>query len=121
MIAIIHTITRVTITVCQMLAILIISAGIVKGVIIYVIHAFLRFRAFRCMQESRLEIGHSFSLGLSFLIGASILNTIITPTWTDIGQLAAIIAVRTLMNYFLMKDLANLYEERACSDRTSKQ
>jgi uncharacterized membrane protein len=44
-------------------------------------------------------------LGLAFLIGASILKTIIAPTWNDIGQLAAIIGIRTALNYFLLKDV----------------
>jgi hypothetical protein len=30
---------------------------------------------------------------------------VITPTWTDIGQLAAIGVIRTFLNYFLEKDL----------------
>ncbi|MEM7590776.1 MAG: DUF1622 domain-containing protein [Cyanobacteria bacterium P01_A01_bin.83] len=41
-------------------------------------------------------MGYSFSLGLSFLIGASILTSTIAPSWNDIGQLAAIIALRTI-------------------------
>ena len=52
-----------------------------------------------------MEIGHAFSLALSFLIGASILKTTIAPTWNDIGQLASIIAIRTILNYFLIRDI----------------
>ncbi len=54
-------------------------------------------------QASRLELGYSFSLGLSFLVGGSILRTMIAPTWDDIGQLAAIIALRTVLNYLLLQ------------------
>ena len=47
-------------------------------------------------------MGYSFSLGLSFLVGGSILKTTIAPTWNDIGQLAAIIRpslkIEELMN-----------------------
>ncbi|RMF24300.1 MAG: DUF1622 domain-containing protein, partial [Cyanobacteria bacterium J083] len=38
-----------------------------------------------------------------FLIGASILKTTISPTWNDIGQLAAIIILRTMLNYLLLR------------------
>jgi uncharacterized membrane protein len=48
-------------------------------------------------------MGYSFSLGLSFLVGASILKTMISSRWDDIARLAAIIAVRTVLNYFLMQ------------------
>ena len=43
--------------------------------------------------------------GLGFLIGGSILNTTIAPTWNDIGQLASIIAIRTILNYFLLRNI----------------
>ena len=55
---------------------------------------------------SRLELGHAFSLGLGFLIGASILNTTLAPSWNEIGQLGAIIAIRTALNYFLLKEIS---------------
>jgi uncharacterized membrane protein len=32
-------------------------------------------------------------------------RSLIAPTWEDIGQLAAIAAIRTFLNYFLEKDL----------------
>jgi uncharacterized membrane protein len=48
-------------------------------------------------------MGYSFSLGLSFLIGATILKTMISSRWDDIARLAAIIAVRTLLNYLLLQ------------------
>jgi uncharacterized membrane protein len=44
-------------------------------------------------------------LGLEFALAADIVRSVIAPTWDDIGQLAAIAAVRTGLNYFLAKDL----------------
>jgi uncharacterized membrane protein len=44
-------------------------------------------------------------LALEFLLAADILRTAISPTWTDIGQLAAIAAIRTFLNYSLSHDL----------------
>jgi uncharacterized membrane protein len=48
-------------------------------------------------------------LALEFALGADIVRTAIAPTWDQIGQLAAIAAIRTVLNYFLEKDI----EERA--------
>jgi uncharacterized membrane protein len=90
---------------------IVILVGILKSLTIYFKDVFTTKRAFKALQESRLEIGHSFSLGLAFLIGASILKTILAPTWTDIGQLAAIIAIRTALNYFLLKDVESLFKK----------
>ncbi len=52
-------------------------------------------------------------LALEFALGADIARTAIAPTWNDIGQLAAIAAIRTVLNFFLERDV----EERAPSDR----
>ncbi len=55
--------------------------GIAKGFIIYCQNISSNDRAAASFQSSRLAMGYSFSLGLSFLIGASILKTTIAPTW----------------------------------------
>lgn len=51
-------------------------------------------------------------LGLEFELGADVIRTAISPTWTDIGQLAAIATIRTVLNYFLEKDLTEYSERR---------
>ena len=88
---------------CQLLALFAIVIGVAKGFVIYCQNIFLSGRAASSFQSSRLAMGYSFSLGLSFLIGASILKSTIAPSWNDIGQLAAIIALRTILNYFLLR------------------
>jgi uncharacterized membrane protein len=49
-------------------------------------------------------------LALEFLLAADILKTAISPTWTDIGQLAAIAGIRTFLNYSLSHDLSHTPE-----------
>jgi uncharacterized membrane protein len=90
---------------CQLSAILVITVGIIKSLTIYIKDALFGADSPAAIQESRLELGHSFSLGLGFLIGGSILKTTLAPTWNDIGQLSAIIAIRTILNYFLLKNI----------------
>jgi len=34
-----------------------------------------------------------------------ILRTAVAPTWTEIGQLAAIVVLRTVLNYFLQQEI----------------
>jgi hypothetical protein len=43
-------------------------------------------------------------LGLEFALAADIVRSAISP-WDDIGQLAAIAAIRTFLNHFLERDL----------------
>jgi len=47
-------------------------------------------------------------VALEFALGADIIRTAIAPTWTDIGQLAAIAAVRTGLGFFLERDIDSL-------------
>ena len=101
----IHTANKLTAAICHILAMLVIIIGVVKSVTIYLKDIFTRAKSIEVMEESRLEIGHSFSLALALLIGASILNTTLAPGWNEIGQLAAIITIRTTLNYFLISDL----------------
>ena len=44
-------------------------------------------------------------LGLELELGADIIRTAISPTWTQIGQLASIAVIRTFLNHFLEQDL----------------
>ena len=111
--AITNLINIIAVNACQILAMLVIIIGIIKAIIIYIKDVFFNKKAVEAITKSRLEIGHSFSLGLAFLIGASIIKTIIAPTWNDIGQLAVIIAIRTILNYFLLMDIKNLIEKNS--------
>jgi uncharacterized membrane protein len=86
---------------CQLLALFVISIGVIRALAIFLKGAFLKPQTPEGFQSSRVAMGYSFSLGLSFLIGASILKTMISSRWDDIARLAAIIAVRTILNYLL--------------------
>jgi uncharacterized membrane protein len=95
------------VSVCQLMALFVISTGIVKALFIYLKQSLIQSKTATAFQESRLQMGYSFSLGLGFLIGASILKTTIAPTWNDIGQLAAVIALRTVLNYLLLQAITS--------------
>lgn len=56
-------------------------------------------------EEIRLRLGRWLALALEFLVAADILRTAVAPTWNEIGELAAIVILRTLLNYFLQKDI----------------
>lgn len=110
----------IIVIVCQFLAMVVLSVGILKALKIYLADVWTIGRSADSIKASRLELGHSFSLALGFLIGASILKTTLAPTWTDIGQLSAIIAIRTILNYFLLHDIA-LHSEPPTGKFASRQ
>lgn len=53
----------------------------------------------------RQKLGSFLILGLEFFIAADIIRTITRPDWNEIGMLAAIIALRTVLSYFLGMEL----------------
>ena len=55
--------------------------------------------------EVRLTLGRWLAVALEFELAADILRTAVAPTWNEIGQLAAIAALRTALNYFLGKEI----------------
>lgn len=64
-------------------------------------------------EATRLTLGRWLVLALEFQVAADILRTAATPTWTDLGQLAAVIVLRTVLNYVLRREIA----ESAARDR----
>jgi uncharacterized membrane protein len=55
--------------------------------------------------EIRLYLGRFLALGLEFQIGADILSTAVAPSFDDVLLLGAIVVIRTVLNYFLSKEL----------------
>ena len=55
-------------------------------------------------EEIRLRLARWLALAIEFELAADIIRTMIAPTWNDIGQLAAIIVIRTALNFFLGRE-----------------
>ncbi len=53
----------------------------------------------------RNYLGSYVLLGLEILIAADIIETIIHPTFEDIVRLAAVVIIRTVISYFLNKEI----------------
>jgi len=100
-----------------------IAAGLEVGAALIIAYGALEalYGAARAIVERRSKTGLRKTiwvpfgvwllLGLEFALAADIVRTAIAPTWTDIGQLAAIGVIRTFLNFFLEKDLEK-YETR---------
>ena len=63
------------------------------------------------VPKIRIELGKYLALGLEFLVGKDIIETIVHPTWDDLGKLAAIIALRTILTLFVSWELKHIGEE----------
>lgn len=92
-------------------AVLVIVIGAIQSLVIYIRRGLAKRSDLITQMQSRFKLGLSLSLGLGFLVGADVIKTAISPTWTDIGQLAAIVVIRIVLNFFLMRDMRQIEEK----------
>ena len=64
-------------------------------------------------EAVRLRLGRWLAVALEFELAADILRTAVAPTWNEIGQLAAIVVLRTVLNYFLQAEIDKAETRRA--------
>ena len=84
----------------EALAVIFIALGAIEAV-----RMMLKFPRQGSRKAIWVRFGVWLLLGLEFELGADIIRTAISPTWTQIGQLGAIAVIRTFLNYFLEEDL----------------
>lgn len=59
----------------------------------------------RLIEKVRLGLGHKIIFGLEFLIIADVLRTLINPSFDDLLELGAIVLIRTVLSFFISKEL----------------
>ncbi len=73
----------------------------------------IRLGSHGARRAAWLSLARWLLLGLEFMLAADIVRTAIAPSWSDIGQLAAIAVIRTFLNFFLERDLERAAAEQA--------
>jgi uncharacterized membrane protein len=91
------------------LALLIIVVGTVKA-FFAAVRLIARPDHHRQPGEVWLEFGRWLVAGLTFQLAADIVETSITTRWEALGRLAAVAAIRTFLNFFLERDMADVRE-----------
>jgi uncharacterized membrane protein len=71
----------------------------------------LRDRRAASFVPVRLDLGRFLALGLEFQLASDVLRTAIAPTFREIGELAAVAAIRTALNFFLAREIKEEREE----------
>jgi len=92
----------------EMVGAAIIVVGVVVAGGMYVLSE-LRIRPI-AYEHVRLTLGRFLALGIEFQLAADILKTAVSPSFDDIGMLAAIAAIRTVLNYFLAQEIERAEE-----------
>ncbi len=86
----------------ELVAALIIAAAIARAAY-FALSAFFTSRG--SPEDVRLTLGRWLALSLEFLVAADILRTAVAPSWEEIGRLAAIVVLRTALNFFLDREI----------------
>ena len=95
----------------EVAAALVIGIAVVQGIFRYLKNLLIPSRdSAEATEDIRLKLGQVLALGLEFTVASDILRTAVAPTREDILILGAIVLLRTLLNYFLDREIR---EERA--------
>jgi uncharacterized membrane protein len=90
----------------EVAAAIVIGGAVIRGIITYLSQLFSRSKQHYDATESiRLKLGRVLALGLEFTVASDILRTAVAPTRQDILNLGAIVLLRTLLNYFLEREI----------------
>lgn len=87
------------------------------GIIMYgTIRSFFQFLASiigkqKNLSRIRIDLGKHLALGLEFFVGKDIIESVVHPTWDDLGKLGAIIVLRTVVTIFLSRELKEVEQE----------
>jgi uncharacterized membrane protein len=105
----------------DMLSLLLIVKQIVAAIGVFVIlwgalQAIYRF-ATRWKKRNhidiiRLDFARAIILGLEFIVAADVIATTTSPDYYSLGILASLVAIRTLLTYFMNKEVNKLSTSR---------
>jgi uncharacterized membrane protein len=105
-----EVVTEFVVPAIDLMALLLIVVGTIEAFVLCVKGIFVRTDA-HARRNALIGYGRWLVAGLTFQLAADILETSIRTSWEAIGQLAAIAVIRTFLNYFLEKDLAEAREQ----------
>jgi uncharacterized membrane protein len=105
-----HAVIDVLVRVVEAAGAAVIVIGALWAAIKFVVDG-VRYRDAAVFTPIRLSLGRFLVLGLEFQLAGDVLRTAIAPTFTQIGQLAAVAAIRTALNYFLGREIAQEQKE----------
>lgn len=109
------TITPEIIAIIELIGILVITVGSFKAFYKYILSMIGKKH-----YPIKIELGNALALGLEFKMGAEILKTVIIQSgnWSEIGWLAAIIAIRAILALIIHYEVKAEMEHQAHAEAT---
>jgi uncharacterized membrane protein len=63
------------------------------------------------INSIRLNLGRILILGLEFIVAADLIGTTTTPDYYEVGLLAIIVVIRTILSFSLNRELMSISKE----------
>ncbi|WP_338028014.1 DUF1622 domain-containing protein [Croceibacterium selenioxidans] len=98
-------------SILEMIMLAVIVVGTLRALKSIIIHVVRREALAADVRQIWLHYAGWIVLALEFALASDLIGTIIDPTWDDIGQLAAIGAIRTALAWFLSKDIEEFSQD----------
>jgi uncharacterized membrane protein len=102
-------------TVVEVFALIILISGLVRFMLHYVTAEF-RFRNHKVsaeeMNEGRVVLSRYILAGLEVFIVSDIFRTVLSPTLESLAVLGALVAIRSVIGFFLEREMADVERER---------
>jgi len=86
-----ETLVRILILLIEFAGIIVIMLSMIRGFIGFI----------RKSDHTRIDLAQGIMLGLEFKIGSEVLRSVIVTNWEELGKLAAIILLRSLLTLLL--------------------
>jgi uncharacterized membrane protein len=102
---VLHTAANVVATGLELAMLAVIAIGAVEAVFDIVRQLVRRAAVRASIHETWLRFAAWIVLALEFALAADVIRTIVTPGWDEIGMLAAIGTIRTVLGYFIGRDI----------------
>jgi uncharacterized membrane protein len=94
----------------------VIGISVIQAFLVYLRQLFSGRQHIDATEKIRLQLGRGLALGLEFTVASDILRTAIAPTRQDILNLGAIVLLRTLLNYFLEREIRQGEQRSSASE-----
>jgi uncharacterized membrane protein len=109
--------TEYSVTVINILALIIIVAGTLEA-FVGALWAMLTRRGGHERRDIWLRQARWLVAGLTFQLAADVLETAVSTSWDTVGRIAAVAAIRTFLNFFLERDLTDIRQmQRETGDK----
>jgi uncharacterized membrane protein len=101
------------------MALMVVAFGTVQAFVLSVRAMFDRSPTGHRFHHGYVQYARWLVAALTFQLAADVIATAFSPSWEEVGHLAAISVIRTFVNYFLERDMAEQEKREAETHRVA--